>query len=350
MGNGFRENLGKILSSRLPYFLSLLLIAVCTLTSCEVVTTQKSSIDQVTLQLKWTHQTQFAGFYVADDKGFYRDENIEVTFLEGGEEVDNAENLLSGKADFGVLSPESIIVNRSRGEPLLAIASIYRRSAVVFVSMADSGIVRPADMLGKTIAITNEYGAMLDFAIQFYALMNKLGLDCSNCTIVNMDPSYEIFYRRETDVTATYAIGGLLEIRQKGYKVNTIWPSDYGIHFYSDTLATTDRLADENPDLVTRFLRASLRGWEDAVEDYEMAVEITMKYAPNSDRQLQLATMEALLPLVHTGEDRLGWMKPERWQGMYDILLDGGLLEAPFDIRDAYTMRFLDEVYGVEQQ
>jgi NitT/TauT family transport system substrate-binding protein len=135
-------------------------------------------------------------------------------------------------------------------------------------------------------------------------------------------------------------------LRQNGLKLNLIWPSDYGIHFYSDTLVTTDRLIAEKPDLVTRFLRASLRGWKDAIEDYQDAVKVTLKYAQTKDPGLQTTMMEAMLPLVHTGEDQIGWMKAEVWQGMYRVLLDQKLLATPFEVSHAYTLRFLNETYG----
>jgi NitT/TauT family transport system substrate-binding protein len=177
-------------------------------------------------------------------------------------------------------------------------------------------------------------------------MMKKLGLDIKKLKIVNFDPDYVAFYKGEVDVTAAFATGGLIKMRQKGLKLNIIWPSDYGIHFYSDTLATTDRLIAENPGLVSRFLRASLKGWQDAIEDYKQAVNVTLKYSQIKDPELQTAMMEAMLPLVHTGEDRIGWMKPERWQGMYKILFEQKLLARPFDVSQAYTLQFLKEIYG----
>ena len=299
--------------------------------------------DEVKLQLKWMHLPQFAGFYMAQEKGYYAKENIKVTFLEGGQGINNVLNVTSGKADFGVLSPEDILMKRSQGESLTSLATIYRRSAVVFVAMADSGIVRPSDFIGKTVAIRYE---QKDFDLRFYAMMKKLGLGSAKLKIVNYDPDYVAFYKGEVDVTAAYATTGLIKMRQKGLKLNLIWPSDYGIHFYSDTLATTDRLILEKPDLVTRFLRASLKGWQDAIEDYRQAVTVTLKYSQIKDPGLQTAMMEAMLPLVHTGEDHIGWMKPEVWQGMYQMLLEQRLLARPFEIDQAYTLRFLKEIYG----
>jgi len=305
----------------------------------------KRAPDEVTLQLKWVHLPQFAGFYMAQEKGYYAKENIKVTFLEGGQDVDIAKRVTSGQADFGVLTPEFILVKRSQGAPLTGIAAIYRHSALVFAAKADSKIVRPSDFIGKTVAVANP-GGFQESKIQFYSMMEKLGLDIKKTKIVTYDPEYVAFYKGQVDVTAAYATTGLIKMRQKGLKLNLIWPIDYGIHFYSDTLATTDRMISEKPELVTRFLRASLKGWQDAIEDHRQAVTVTLKYAQIKDPELLTAMMEAMLPLVHTGEDRIGWMKDEVWKGMYQILLEQGLLVKPFDVNQAYSLRFLKEVYG----
>ena len=319
-----------------------MLLLVIAVIACEPQQAKRTP-DEVTLQLKWVHLPQFAGFYMAQEKGYYAQENIKVTFLEGGQGINNALSVTSGKADFGVLSPEDILMKRSQGESLTSLAAIYRRSAVVFVAMGDSGIVRPSDFTGKTMAIRYE---QRDFDLQFYAMMKKLGLGSAKLKIVNFDPDYVAFYKGEVDVTAAYATTGLIKMRQKGLKLNLIWPSDFGIHFYSDTLATTDRLISEKPDLVTRFLRATLKGWQDAIEEYRQAVTVTLKYSQIKDPQVQTAMMEAMLPLVHTGEDQIGWMKAEVWKGMYQILLEQRLLAHPFDVDQAYTLRFLKEIYG----
>jgi NitT/TauT family transport system substrate-binding protein len=135
-------------------------------------------------------------------------------------------------------------------------------------------------------------------------------------------------------------------MRQKGLKLNLIWPGDYGAYFYSDLVVTRDGLIAENPGLAARFLRATLRGWQDAIEDYQQAVPVILKYARDKDPQLQAAMMEAQLPLVHTGEDHIGWMKADDWQAMYKLLQDYGLLTGPFDVTRSYTMQFLEEIYG----
>jgi NitT/TauT family transport system substrate-binding protein len=301
--------------------------------------------DPVRLQLKWFHQAQFAGFYLAQEKGHYARENLKVTFLEGGPEVDLSGRVMEGRADFAVLSPDDFLLRRSDGAPLKALAAIYRRSAVVFVARADSGIEKPADFLGRTVAARNEGGAR-EFYIQLLAMMHRLGLNADRVKLTSYDPAYTDFLAGRVDITPCYSTGGLIRLRKQGLKLNLIRPDDYGIHFYSDILITHERLISEKPDLVRRFLRASLKGWQEAIEDYPQGVQAALKYAKLKDPALQTAMMEALLPLVHTGEDRIGWMRPETWQGMAETLSRQGLIKRPFDVNQAYTLRFLKEIYG----
>jgi NitT/TauT family transport system substrate-binding protein len=332
-------------STRVSWFLALLALTQ----ACELQS-DKRALDDVTVQLKWVHQAQFAGLYVAREKGHYAREGIRIHFLEGGASIDNVEAVTSGRAQFAVTTPEDVLISRSRGVPLQAIAAIYRRSAVVFLAPAASHITRPQDFLGKTVAAGNTGGANRDLEFQLVALMKKLGLDLSKIGVVPYDPKYTAFIDGTVDVTAAFSTGGLISLRQKGLKLNLIWPSDYGIHFYSDSLVTTDETTREKPDLVLRFLRATLKGWQEAVGNSQEAVAITLEYAHVKDPQFQTAMMESLLPLVHTGEDRIGWMKPAVWEGMYEVLLEQRILNGPFDVSQAYTLSFLDEIYrGVKK-
>jgi NitT/TauT family transport system substrate-binding protein len=307
---------------------------------------EKRVLDEVTVQLKWVHQAQFAGLYMALEKGYYARENLKVHFLEGGQGIDNVEVLTSGRAQFAVTTPEDVLISRGRGVPLKAIAAIYRRSAVVFLALSDSHITRPQDFLGKTVASGSEGGAVRDFEFQLYALVKKLGLDISKIRVVPYDAKYTAFIDGDVDVTAAFSTGGLIFLREKGLKLNLIWPGDYGIHFYSDTLVTTDQTIKEKSDLVERFTKATLQGWRDAIGNFDEAVGVTLKYARVKDPRFQTAMMQSLQPLVHTGEDHIGWMKPTVWQGMYDVLMEQGILNASFDATEAYTMRFLEEIYG----
>ena len=318
------------------------LLAVAVLAACGPQEVERPP-DEVTVQLKWLHGAQFAGLYVAQEKGYYAEENLEVTFNEGGTDVDEVERVAAGQADFGVGAPEDIFLYCSQGKPIIAIAAIYRRNPIVFVTLADSGIEHPADFLGRSAAIGGS-----DAELQLKAMLKRLGLDIQQVEVVPYSYDYALFYNGEVDITMAYATVSLIRMRQKGYQVNLIWPSDYGAHLYADTLITTDQLIAENPDLVTRFLRAALRGWREAIEGPEAAAAITLKYAKEAEPELQTQMVEASLPLIHTGEDHIGWMRAEVWEGMHDILLEQGILDEPLDVDEVYTMEFLQKVYGGE--
>jgi len=305
-------------------------------------------MDEITLQLKWLHQSQFAGFYLAQEKGYYANERLKVKFLEGGLNVEVVGSLLSGKADFSVVSSEFVLVGRQKKKaPIVALAAIYRRSAVVFAAMEESGIMTPADFVGKTIAALGKAESNSEFEYQLYAMMKRLGVDTSQMRLVPYDPSYASFYTGDVDITAAYYTAGVIHIRNKGHKINLIWPNDYGIHVYSDTLITTEQMVEQKPELVERFLRASLHGWRDAVGDPEEAVTATMKYANIKDRKLQSDMLTALIPLVHTGQGNVGWMEAGVWRQMHQVMVDQKVLDQPVkDLSKVYTTRFLESVYG----
>jgi NitT/TauT family transport system substrate-binding protein len=300
-----------------------------------------TSRDQVTVQLKWIHQAQFAGFYVAQEQGYYADENINVTFVEGGTGIDPSGQVIAGQAHFGVDSADRVLATRSQGQPIVAFASIFRLNPVVFVTMPDSGITRPTDFLGRKAAVGGG-----DAELQFRALMSWLDLDINQVEIVPYTSDYTAFYNGDIDVTQAYSTSGLIRMHQAGYDVNTIWPSDYGVHLYADMVVTTDQLIAENPDLVTRFLRATLKGWRTAVENSQTAVNDTLRYSADEYADMQTQMFDATIPLVHTGEDPIGWMQSGVWDGMYQMLMEQELLAEPFDVTTAYTMEFLINVYG----
>ena len=327
---------------RIATISAVLFLAMALLAACAPEEVEKPP-DQISVHLSWVHQAGFAGLYMAQERGYYAEENIEATFIEGGPGIDPVERVVAGQVEFGLDRAEKILVRSSRGEPVVAIATIYRHNPLAFVVMADSGIERPVDFLGRTAAIRGGNGEL-----PFQAMMTKLGLDTNQVEIVPYSYDYTPFYNGEVDITVAYLNGGLIRMRQKGYQVNLIWPSDYGVHLYGQTLFTTNQLIVENPDLVTRFLRATLRGWREAVEEPEAAAEITLKYAKEADAELQTRMMEASVPLIHTGEDQIGWMRAEVWQGMHDILLEQGLLDGPVDLDGVYTMEFLQKIYGGE--
>lgn len=298
------------------------------------------TLTPITVQLAWTHQAQFAGMYVADQKGYYTAEGLDVTFVEGDSQVDKLAPVLTGTVQFGVAGADELILARTEGKPLRAIATIYRRSPVVFISLAEKGITRPQDFTGMTIRTPANTVPSLR------AMMAQVGIAPDQYTIVDLPSDLTMFASGDVPVWGMYVTGLVITIQQAGYKLNLIYPDDYGVHFYADTLFSTDEMIATQPDQVLRFLRATLQGWTYAVEHPSEIGSIVVRYNPNADPALENDKMTASIPLVNTGEDFIGWMKPEIWAGMEQTLREQGVLTAPLDVTQVYTMQFLEETYG----
>jgi NitT/TauT family transport system substrate-binding protein len=329
---------------RIMTICAVLLLAMAVLAACGPQEVKKPP-DEVTVQLAWTHEALFAGFYAADQQGYYAAEGLEVTLLpRPGPGADTIAVVMDGTAAFGVDYGAGLVISRSQDQPTTAIATIYRRHPLAFITLAGSGITRPHDFPGHTIR-TLVPGSS---AVAFEAMMARLGLDSDSVEQVDVGFDLSPFFAGELDIWPAFMNSTVLTAREQGYQVNLILPEDYGVHLYGYTLFTTEQLIRENPDLVLRFLRATLQGWQWAVENPEEAGPLALKYDPELDAAHQVAVMEASVPLIHTGEDQIGWMRAEVWEGMHDILLEQGLLDEPLDVDEVYTMEFLQKVYGRE--
>jgi len=317
-------------------FLLAVALAACALTA----TPTPPVLTPVSIQFSFSHSAEFAGFYAAEQKGYYAAEGLQVTLVEGGPQVDFIAPVVNGAAQFSVAQPADLILARADGKPVRAIATLYRRSPIVFFTHADSGITRPQDFAGKKIRSTTTIDQTLR------AMMARVGVKPEQYQIVNLPSDAAMFASREVPVWGAFINSFVVEVQRAGYKINLINPDDYGIHFYGDMIITTDDLIAKNPDLVKRFLRATLKGWTYAVENPATVGALVQKYKVNADPALENAKMTASLPIVNTGEDHIGWMKAEIWNGMEKTLREQNVLTKPVDVTQVYTMQFIREIYG----
>jgi NitT/TauT family transport system substrate-binding protein len=319
---------------------NLLLITLVT-AACSV---QPPALEPVTVQLRWYHQAQFAGFYVADQQGYYADEGLQVSFIEGGPEIDLQAGVLDGSVQFSITGPELLIQAHTQATPIQAIAVIYGRNPMVIMTMPDSPILHPTDLEGHTIHVPNSNGR-----IQLITLMNRLGLETERYRIVQLsDPSNIVLIEGQVDAAVGYLNNQPIEARKIGYDLNLLYLEEFGVSFYADTLIANQELLADDPDLVEGFLRATLKGWEAALSDPDAAVTALQVYAPDSDREVQTEQLIASIPLIDTGTDPIGWMHAESWAYMEQVLYEQGVIDEHVDVSQLYTMQFLEAVYGTE--
>lgn len=335
---GVPDQGGSAMKPAVPRALVVPLLLALGLPACEQA--RKPALTPVTVQLRWTHQAQFAGLYAADQLGYYAAEGLAVTLLQGGNEVDLLVPVLTGTASFGVAGADTLILGRAKGSPARAIATIYRRSPIVFIARVESGIRRPQDLVGKTVRLST------DTVPTFRAMMARAGISRDRYREVTLPSDLKLFASGQYPLWSAFVDGFALTAQRAGYKLNFIYPDDYGVHLYADTVFTTDEVIAANPDLVRRFLRATLKGWTHAVENAATVGPMVTKYKPDADPGLEVARITVALPLINTGEDHIGWMRPEVWADMATVLREQGVLTAPVDVTQVYTLRFVQEIYA----
>jgi len=320
----FKERQYQIVVSTL----SLVLLAGGLLTACKP-SAPTPEPDQVTLQLNWSHEAEFSGYYVAEAQGFYADENIAVTVHKGGIGIDPVQALLERTADLVILEFNEHQRAMGADAQATAVMATFQISPAVLFALSDSGIQRPRDLIGRRVAIKSEGWRRI-----IHNTLTNAGIDLAE--IVEVDVEYdaiELLYNHEVDAWTGYVHDEPTEARLAGHDVNLIFPSDYGVGTYQGLLVVRQDTLDRNSDLVARFVRASLRGWQYAIEHPDEAAEVVGQWQPDYSLEFHQIAVRALVPFLDTGEVPIGWIDAGRWQMGMGTTFDPG--------RPGYTMQFV---------
>lgn len=307
------------------------------------ISSTKQKKDQLILdtRLTWLHQSQFAGFYVAADKAFYKDLGLDVKLLPGGLEYPSIKMVSTGNDKIGVTSADQILLARSKGAPVVAIAVLYQKSPVVMFSLKKYGIKKPEDLKGKKIGI--KYGDNTEVPIR--ALLRKKGI-IDKITEVSVSYNLAPLIKGKVVTLPGFAINEPQSLVEKGYDINQIYPADYGINIYADVIFTTKNMLSNHRTELVKFLQATFEGFRFAINHPEEAVDLTMKRNANLDREHQLNMLKASIPLWQPKGKRIGEMNKENWMQINEILVRQGLIDKKVDIDEAVNFSLIKEAYN----
>ena len=281
-------------------------------------------------------------FYVAQDRGYYDAEGLDVTFGMGSRELNPMKMVATGQDTFAVLGgPDTLLVARSKGQPLKAIAVVHRNSNFpCLLTLKSSGITKVEQLQDKKIGFN--YGH-----ISTDVLRNLLRKGEVKYTEVDVGFDYNQLISGRIDAEWAFTVTAGLDLPAKDVQVNVISPADYGIVTHGYTIFATDKTIAEQTDLVLRFLRATLLGVKYTLEHPDEANESLLKLDPKLDKALNLKRLKAYNAVTSDGEQYpAGYMDREMFQITYERLLEEKVIEKPFDVSEAYTTRFLDQIYG----
>jgi diguanylate cyclase (GGDEF)-like protein/PAS domain S-box-containing protein len=285
--------------------------------------------EKVTLQLKWFHQFQFAGYYAAKEKGFYKDVGLDVEIKERDIKYNNIEEVVKDKAQYGV-ADSILILYKAHGEPIVIVSPIFQHNPSALISLKNSGINSPYDLNGKDVLF---YPNDTD-GFSLLAMMKKLNVK-PNLIREREKDDYLKLMDKKVDVSPVYLSNEPFYFKEKNIDINIMNPANYGFDFYGDILFTSEKEAKENPLRVKKFKEATLKGWDYALEHQEEIIQlIHNKY--NSEKSLDHLRYEAkaIEKLVSKETIPLGSVDKGRIRYITDLYSEYGANVKSFNIND----------------
>ena len=233
----------------------------------------------ISIQLKWKHSFQFAGYYAALEKGFYKEEGLNVNLLEINFKKPYVNEVLSNNVQYGV-SDTSIVIPKIQGKGVVLVSQIFQHSPLVLISRRDSDIRTPYDLTNKKVM----YSFKNTGGVPFRALILKTLGSFDNIDIQNFT-SYNDFINKKVDVISAYSTSQPYWLKKQGIEVNIIDPKSYGIDFYGDCLFTNKQELKNHPLRVAKVKRATIKGWEYALNHQDEIIDLIIKkYTPNKSK------------------------------------------------------------------
>jgi diguanylate cyclase (GGDEF)-like protein len=279
-------------------------------------------LEPVTLQLKWKHQFQFAGYYVAAEKGYYRDAGFEVKLAEAQGE-DTVKTVLAGQADYGVAGSE-LALRRALGEPVVALATILQHSALALAVRGATTSVH--ELAGRRIMLSPHDQELL-------AYLQREGL--SGGRVQQVPQSFDIrdLIEGRVDGFSVYTTDQVWALRQSGLRYSLVSPRAGGIDFYGDTLFTTEQRVRSQRERVREFRDASVRGWQYAMEHPEETADLILaKYSQRLPREHLLFEAGEMARLMQPQLVEIGHMNPGRWRHVAAVYAEIGMLPRDYSL------------------
>jgi ABC-type nitrate/sulfonate/bicarbonate transport system substrate-binding protein len=278
----------------------------------------QSSGVKINLQLKWFHQFQFAGYYMALENGYFRDEGIDLVIKEGSPSTDVVSEVLSGNADFGI-GTSDLLLDYVKGKEVVVVGVIYQHSPLVLVTRLEPSLNGLSELKGKKLSIEPHSADLL-------AMFKHEGVDTSTLKLEAHSGSIDGLKSGEVAAMSAYLTDELYELNLEHVPFLTFTPRSYGIDFYGDNFFTSAAFARKSPELVRGFNRAVSKGWSDAISNPGTAVNLILsKYSKRKTREHLLFEARETISLM-TRLVKPGYMLEQRWRHIGEIYKKNGMI------------------------
>lgn len=288
------------------------------------------ALEKISLQLKWLHQFQFAGYYAAVEKGFYADEGLDVTLKNRDPSKNNIEQVLNGESEYGI-ADSVLLLYQAHQKPIVIITPVFQHSPNVLITLKNSGIDSPYKLIGKKVALyTNDADGL-----PILAMMHETGVLKQGFKRVNTNFDINALLNKQVDAHHGYITNEPFMMLQKGIETNIINPQHFGVDLYGDMLFTTQSELKNHPKRVAAMKRATLRGWQYALSHKEEIIKlIQSKYAPNKNLEQLRYEADGIASVIDSATIPLGTLDYGRFEYIQNLLSRHGLISSSVPLDD----------------
>ena len=302
--------------------------------------------DKFTLQLNWFHLADHSPIYIALKKGYYKEENLDLTVVRGSGSADSAKKIDLKQGDLGISDAPTVITAISKGANLKMVAVVFDKAGNNAFFKKSANIRSPSDLVGKKIAVPPADSHRVLWPA--FAALNKI--DPASVTLVNVKPEGKQAIVAGGDVDASFDLYTSYAIWEKvlgkGQVGNLLW-ADYGLPIYGHTYFVNNETIQKNPKLIERFLRATHKGWRDAHANPAEAIDAMVAAVPGLDREALFNTTPQIMDLVITERSRkhgIGWIEKELMQRTIDITFAQTKPDRPVKAEDVFTNAYSSRI------
>ncbi|UCV12190.1 ABC transporter substrate-binding protein [Dechloromonas denitrificans] len=281
--------------------------------------------ENVTLQLKWTHAFQFAGYYAAKELGYYEEAGLNVEIKEARPGLDVVDEVVSGRAEFGV-GTSSLLLERKAGKPVVALAVIFQHSPQIIIAAQQSRTQSVHDISGKRVMIE-------PLAEELFTYLKREGVPLDNIKQLEHSFSPGDLLTGKVDAISAYITSEPYFLDKAGFDYQILTPRSAGIDFYGDNLFTRSQEVEQHPARVRAFRDASLRGWQYAMAHPQEIIElITRQYSSPTMAEFLRFEHARMEPLIRADLLPIGYMNNGRWQHIADTYAESRMLPKDFSL------------------
>jgi len=301
-------------------------------------TNEAGTLTKIRLPMGYIPNIQYAPFYVAVEKGYFKEAGIEIDF-DYKFETDGVALVGAGELPFAVVSGEQVLLARAQGLPVTYIAAWYQQYPVSVVAKSETGVIVPQDLKGRKIGLPGLFGASY---IGLRALLNAGKLTEEDVTLDAIGfNQVELVAAGQQDIVVGYSANEPIQLRAQGIAVTEMRVADYA-QLAANGLLASEKVISENPELARAFVGAFLKGLQYTIANPDEAFTISEPYIPNFS-ELDSAVQKQVLEtsIEQWKAERLGYSDPQAWENMQNVLLDMGLIAEKQDLSKAFTNEFI---------